>query len=108
MCAQLAKTAAEAALLAKRQRTEAVANPSTATTSGSPDPGSEPDDLNPNLTTLSKRPRKELKEIVRFVGSLVGGWIDKQGKFHVRVQHAEHANRLNWIGLELPYMEGYI
>ncbi len=91
VCAQLAKTTTGAALLAKRQRTKA--NPAAATAFGSPDPGSKPDDLNPDLATVSKRPRKELREIVRSVGSPVGGWIDKQGKFHV--QHAEHAHRLN-------------
>ncbi len=58
LCAQLAKTAAEAALLAKRQRTETIANPAAPTASGSPDTGSEPGDLNPDLTTVSKRPRK--------------------------------------------------
>ena len=65
LCAQLAKTAAEAALLAKRQRIEAVTNLTAAATSGSPDLGSEPDDLNRDLTTVSKTPRKESKEIVR-------------------------------------------
>ena len=57
LCAQLAKTTAEAALLAKRQRIELATNPAVATASGSPDPGSEPDDLNLDLTTVSKRPR---------------------------------------------------
>ena len=80
--AQLAKTAAEAPLLAKWQCTSLTANPAAATAFGPPGPGSEPDDLNRDLTTVSKRLRKELKEIVRSVGSLVGGGIDKQGKFH--------------------------
>ena len=73
ICAQLANTAAEAALLAKRQRTETITTPTVAIASGSPDLGSEPDDLNPNLTTVNKRPHKDLKEIVRSVGSPVGG-----------------------------------
>lgn len=34
-----------------------------------------------------------MKEIVRLVGSPVGGWLDKQGKFHMT--HVEHAERLN-------------
>jgi hypothetical protein len=92
---QLAKTAAETALLAKKQRAKTVPNPTTATSSGTPKPYSKPDDLNPDLTTVSKRPRKELREIVRQVGSPVGGWIDKQDKFHV--QHAEHAHRLDTL-----------
>jgi hypothetical protein len=92
---QLAKTAAEAALLAKRQRAETLAVTTTATSSGTPEPSSEPDDLNPDLTTVTKRKRKELREIARQVGTPMGGWIDKQGKFHV--QNAEHAHRLNTL-----------
>lgn len=89
LCAQLAKTIAGAALLAKRRIWDNPPVPATATPQATREPAPKADDMNPGFTTLGKRPRKDLKEIVRSVGD----WFDKQGKFHV--SHAEHTRRLD-------------
>ena len=74
-------------------QTQAAGRKPKPTAEGSSAPAGEPDELDKELATLGKRKRKDLRDLVRTVGAPVGGWFDKQGKFHVT--HAELANHLN-------------
>ena len=87
---KMAAAAADTAQMAKRKLLGGNPNPAA---EGSSAPAGEPDELDKELATLGKRKRKDLADIVRTVGAPIGGWFDKQGKFHVT--HAELANRLN-------------
>ena len=87
---KLVATATETAQMAKRKLLGGNPNPAA---EGSSAPAGEPNELDKELATLGKRKRKDLADLVRTVGAPIGGWFDKQGKFHVT--HAELANRLN-------------
>ena len=78
--------------MAKRKLLGGNLNP---TAEGSNSSTGEPDELDKEPVTLGKRKRKDLGDLVRTVGTpiIIGGWFDKQGKFHVT--HVELANRLN-------------